>query len=328
MRRGPGYRALTLLAVLAGALVAAASARADSFVTFGVNGPQPANVTVDAGEAIHWTNDHFASQSVTSTAGLFDSGPIPSGGGFSMAIHVPGVHTYSSSANPFFVGTIRVTLTELPGDPDDLVADAIPDVLFPPADPGEIATHPSWGMVASTRRILLGFDADATVGDVNDVLESIDARILGGRPRLGILLVEVPEFPYWAGGGEGGGEGAPDVEVHDLDRFSGLDAALQRLRKQPSIAFASMSPEGEVTTVPRRSDAEAEGMAGTWAWDDSGQANWGLRDARFPQAWNFFESIRRQSPSVVTGIVDNGFEQHDDLPGFDLPSELCNLPQS
>ena len=38
-------------------------------------------------------------QSVTSTEGLFDSGAIPPGGGFSMKLQVPGTHRYRSSGS-------------------------------------------------------------------------------------------------------------------------------------------------------------------------------------------------------------------------------------
>lgn len=43
--------------------------------------------------------------------------------------------------------------------------------------------------------------------------------------------------------------------------------------------------------------------------------NWTLEASRLPQAWNWRETIQRSGnvESVRTGVVDDGFEQHDDL---------------
>ena len=50
--------------------------------------------------------------------------------------------------------------------------------------------------------------------------------------------------------------------------------------------------------------------------------NWNLEASRFPQAWNLLGAIKRRNARVDTVIIDNGFAEHDDLPGLDIP-QLC-----
>jgi plastocyanin len=69
-------------------------------VTITDTGFQPASVTLNPGDGIHWTNASSQTQTVTADDGLFDSGPIPIGGGFSLAIAIPGTHAYGSTSSP------------------------------------------------------------------------------------------------------------------------------------------------------------------------------------------------------------------------------------
>ena len=309
-------RLAILVSVALGALVAAGPAAADAQVRITLFGFDPAVVTVQPGEAIHWANDTFLPQSVTSGRGLFDSGLIPPGGGFSMAIHIPGAHGYASSENPLFDGAIRVRPQQLPGEQDDLAADAIPDLTFPEVAENEVQTHPLLAVDASTSRILLGVKPNATVGQVNAALAGVDAQIAGGLPSLGILLIQVAEQPTWT-------SSAPD-----LGGFTGLAAALDHLRQSTAFEFVSMSTAVQSNALPR--PPEDEGVPGVWSWDDTGMANWGLKDARFPAAWNLRESIARTKPTVVTGVFEQAFDQHPDFkqaPGLpsllDIRTRLC-----
>ena len=128
-----------LVVACAAVLAAPATARADATIMLTSAGPIPPTVTVRAGEAVHWTNEHFLTQSVTAADGLFDSGPVPSGGGYSLSLHVPGEHAYTSAANPFLTGTVRVIGRSLGGADADPARDRIPRIRFPEADPDEIA---------------------------------------------------------------------------------------------------------------------------------------------------------------------------------------------
>src|SRR6187455_657469 len=56
----------------------------------------PGVVNADGPQDLRWTNETDVEQSVVSTEGLFDSGVIPPGGGFSMKLQVPGNHPYRS----------------------------------------------------------------------------------------------------------------------------------------------------------------------------------------------------------------------------------------
>src|SRR5262249_16326606 len=72
-------------------------------------------------------------------------------------------------------------------------------------------------------------------------------------------------------------------------------------------------------------DPTFPGTGWTWATTDTG-GNWGLKAARFPQAWNFLESIRRKAPKTLTGVMDGGFDEtHEELqpPTFTLEDKLC-----
>src|SRR4051794_40002347 len=62
-----------LLAVIA-VLVVASPARADQSVTLTARGFEPPDLTVDAGEAVHFSSNIQSTWSVTSDEGLFDSG--------------------------------------------------------------------------------------------------------------------------------------------------------------------------------------------------------------------------------------------------------------
>src|SRR5207248_2275264 len=70
------------------------SASASNEVRITDSGFDPSSVTIGAGGSVHWTNASSAAQSVTSDDGLFDSGSIPPGGGFSIAAAASGTHAY------------------------------------------------------------------------------------------------------------------------------------------------------------------------------------------------------------------------------------------
>jgi hypothetical protein len=173
----------------------------------------PASINLAAGGSVHLTNETIQPQSVTSTDGLFDSGPIAPGGGFSIALAVPGNHAYTSSANPALTGAIQVLLTTLNGPPGDLASSHIPLLDFPPHADGDMVMDAALGVEVARTRIIVLFTRTATVAQANAALATAGVTIIGGSPREAILLVAAPDTP-------------------DL---SGLHAALQALQAAPAV---------------------------------------------------------------------------------------------
>jgi alpha-tubulin suppressor-like RCC1 family protein/uncharacterized protein YkwD/plastocyanin/thiol-disulfide isomerase/thioredoxin/uncharacterized membrane protein YphA (DoxX/SURF4 family) len=255
------------------------------------NGFKPAIVTILAGQGVHWTNQSSQPQSVTANSSLFDSGELQPGAGFSIALAIPGTYDYYSTNNAAFQGQVRVFLQEMPGLPDELASDHIPDMVFPPAEEADFSYHPTLAFRASRTRILVGFKPDTTVAQANDALQAAGTPIMGGLPDMGMLLVQGPDTPD----------------------FSGIIGAQETLLANPAVEFAAMDMAVETKVIPQAAE-NITLLFGSWIWDltpDGG--NWGLEASRFPQAWNWMDVIQRNNPQIRTGIIDGGFEAHKDL---------------
>lgn len=296
-----------LAALVCALLGAAPAASADETIRLTDDGFSPQQVTVDAGETLHFSSHSGESWSVTDDGGLFDSKTLPAKGAYTMTLSVPGTHVYRSKGSPDHEGRILVRSRALPGQPGDSAGARIPKLPFPEVGENDVATHPSFGVQASTTRIMLGFEPDATVADANAALADADVTIIGGMPSAGMLLVSARDA-WWAD-----------------DDFTLLEEALEALRASPAVRYAAMSTKIDEQSVPRAPDPASLG-GGSWDWDnpfDSG--NWGMVWSQFPEAWNLLENINRRSPAVITGIVDKGFEEHSDLkpPLLEIQSRLC-----
>lgn len=272
----------------------------------------PDEVTVVPGQAVHWTNESADDQSVTAENGVFDSGPIPAGGGFSMALDVAATHVYSSSGDPDFAGSVQVVLEELPGAPDEPAEEHIPDIPFPPVAEDDLGEHPDLMVLAHRSHLLVGFVEGATVAEANAALDAAGTPIVGGLPDLGVVLVAAPDTPD----------------------FSGLVTAVETLRAHPAVQFAALDAELTTSSLPRAAEAITETFPNApWVWDpDLPEAigmggNWGLEASRFPQAWNLLEPIKRTANAVQTGILDEGFNDgHPDLANVLQTEQLCRAP--
>src|SRR5262245_9520803 len=228
-RRTDRFRAGALLrsGAVAASIVVALSFVGTAFgwrdISIAPSGFIPTLVTEDGQQDLHWTNETpQGTPKVLSNEGLFDSGPVPPGGGFSMKLQVPGHHPYHSDISTVHNGAIDVTMQGLPGDVSDPAADHIPDLAFPPAADGNVQVDARWGVPASTTRIMVGFKPGTTVGQANTILGAAYATIVGGMPDVGIVLVEVP--PSFG-----------------ADPFLNLKSDLTTLRADPSVDFAAMS---------------------------------------------------------------------------------------
>ena len=71
----------------------------------------PITLTVVPGTTILWTNKDAISHTVTSDAGLFDSGPLKSGDTFSYTFASTGTYTYHCANHPSMLGSVIVTAT-------------------------------------------------------------------------------------------------------------------------------------------------------------------------------------------------------------------------
>jgi len=301
---------LAVLPCLSGDLRSATAQSASSQVSITDAGFLPSSSAIGAGDSVHWTNQSTQAQSVTANDGLFDSGPIPPGAGFSMAIAVPGDHRYHSTTNPAVSGVVRLVVMGLVGSAGDLANNRVPNQPFPHDDPADMSMHPRLAVLTSRTHILVTLSASATVAQANAALAAANVAVLGGLPKLGILLV--------------GATDSPD--------FSGLDAALRSLRANPAVASAAMSMAAEADVVPSAAESGMQASPINWLWqtnpatDWQTQADlgdWGLEASAFPQAWNFLEVIRRKNVVVGTAIVDAGFQGHADLSALTIEQALC-----
>src|ERR1041385_4169234 len=174
-------RSAAVIGSLLAALIFAGTAFGVREISIDDLGFLPGVVNADGPQDLRWTNNTGTEQSVVSTEGLFDSGSIPPGGGYSMKLQIPGTHRYRSTTTNS-EGTIVVPLHSLPGGSTDPVADHIPDLSFPPVADGDVAIDPRWGVPASRTRILLGLSPGVTVGQANAALDAAHATVIGGLP--------------------------------------------------------------------------------------------------------------------------------------------------
>jgi plastocyanin len=68
----------------------------------------PATITVSSGTTIRWTNKDQAIHTVTSDAGIFDSGSLGNGGTFNWQFNDVGTFTYHCKFHSMMTGTVVV----------------------------------------------------------------------------------------------------------------------------------------------------------------------------------------------------------------------------
>ncbi len=323
----PALLALGLVLLSLVAISAPASAIncvEDASVSIGDAGFSPAQVCVLAGGRIEWRNDSSSDQTITESTGLFDSGIVPPGGRFAISIEAAGPRRYASLTNPSSGGEVYVAVTGLGGASTAKADDQIPDLPFPLTVDSDYSEHPELLIPVSRSQLMVGFEPEATVQQVNDALSGAGAVIVGGLKRPRILLLAVPD--------------APD--------FGPLDAARRALGASPGIAFAVVSAAMETKDVPRPVDVVAklsleagelsaelvykQDFDASWEWNlvlgPSGGprgegGNWGLEASRVPQAWYLREHIVRAGTGDdrVIGVFDDDTTAHPDLDDNRLP---------
>ena len=273
------------------------------------------------GQTVIFDNRSASSQTVTEANGVFDSGPIPPGGGYAMSVPTAGLYSYASASLPDSAKALLVVgVLDLQGAPTDPVHGHLPDLVIPPSTTHDMDIHPRWGIGASRTRALVHFAPGATIADADRALAAAGVTIIGTVPSVDVAVVEIPDTPR--------------------GDFGPLTAALASSRADPAIAAAAL--DTEVTTRrspnPRRTNSRTMrapkacrtstgrsiAFATATVCPAVTAATGASSPSRFPEAWNVLDPLRTQSPAVQTIVFDQGFDpSHPDLQNATLDTSLC-----
>ncbi len=192
------------------------------------------------------------------------------------------------------LGPIIEVPVRLSGSDADPAAEAIPLLAYEGKSQDYSDDHPDFpGLFVSYRVILLAFHLDTTVGEANEILEAIDAEIVGGLPGVaseseGIIVLR--------------------VKASDHDELAlilqSLGSDLRVLSVAPDVLFEP--------TVCTPLDPKTQAR---WSWEDTPQGkNWGLELSRVPQMWNLNAALEKSGGRTFVGVLDTGFHpNHEDL---------------
>jgi hypothetical protein len=191
----------------------------------------------------------------------------------------------------------RVRADQLPGAPGDPAGPAIPDLGFRARAQDYSDTHPRLrGLPLSFNTLLLSFTPATTVGEANAVLDRLGATIVGGIP------------------GAAGGSGILFLRLPSTDHPEMIEV-LAFLRGHSRVKVAVQDVLLSAGMVSRR----GRSVPAAWVWDLNPWAgNWGLEAISVPQMWNLNAAIQKaierdKRDSPLTGVLDVGFQAHEDL---------------
>ncbi|HEX6250631.1 MAG TPA: S8 family serine peptidase [Gemmatimonadaceae bacterium] len=175
------------------------------------------------------------------------------------------------------------------GDPAVL---AIPRKPFVARPEDYSTTHPQLpGLPISFNTFLVTIDPNATVGEVNAVLEEVEATIAGGIPGVpgqagGILILRAP-----------------------ITSHAQMETLLTSVRAQGPVLRATQDVLLGTTALTK-----PNGGTPPWTWNLQATGdNWGLEASRVPQMWNLNAAVRKSGATTTVGVIDAGFAPHDDL---------------
>src|SRR4051812_45954399 len=115
-RRRLTLASVALLAALVGALALATTVSADATVQM-TEGSQsdinswgftPPAATINAGQAVTWTNSGSIAHTATAPGGAFDTGMLAPGESKTVTLSTPGEYAYQCTPHPWMKGTITV----------------------------------------------------------------------------------------------------------------------------------------------------------------------------------------------------------------------------
>ena len=213
------------------------------------------------------------------------------------------------------------------GAPQSLAIDSIPEYYADPALPSDYEVASAAGLVAGLEihksRLIVKINANSTTAEVNELLESIQAKV-AGRAGIDLVYVELINNPtqedlVWAMA-ELEGSSAIDIAVEDILVGSEEGGEIT------ITAHKDTSDTCEESSIPRASEWTGTYYRGDGdrAWNRTAPSgNWWLEFIRMPAVWNFNDAIKRRalkeskpadelSPPI--GVVDVGFQSHPDLP--------------
>jgi len=181
----------------------------------------------------------------------------------------------------------------LPGPPGAPIGRAIPALAYLPLPASYQLGHPEAPEVPlSTRDLTVSFHASATAGDVNQLLQSLAAEVVGGIPSSstvagGILVLRLPTSTHAA-----------------------MEAALATLRASPLVRAAHQNYPVSGDALPTRPAAP-----GTWTWEvDPQGGNWAFEVGRAPQLWHFNDRVQASGRRTDLLIFDRYFwPSHEDV---------------
>lgn len=90
------------------ALATASAATPEVPVSIVSRAYQPAELMVEAGQTVIWTNRGFGPHTVTAAGGEFDSGRLNAGESFKVTFTTPGVFAYACTIHPSMHGKVSV----------------------------------------------------------------------------------------------------------------------------------------------------------------------------------------------------------------------------
>jgi plastocyanin len=99
---------LTPLAALAIVPVTVNAAASEVPVSIVSRAYQPAELMVEAGQTVTWTNRGFGPHTVTAAGGEFDSGRLNAGESFKVTFTTPGTFAYACTIHPSMHGKVSV----------------------------------------------------------------------------------------------------------------------------------------------------------------------------------------------------------------------------
>jgi len=84
------------------------TAEKSSVINISGNKFNPAELTVDVGTTVTWSNGDSATHTVTAPSGAFNSGDMKSGQNFGYTFNEPGTYEYGCTIHPSMKGTVIV----------------------------------------------------------------------------------------------------------------------------------------------------------------------------------------------------------------------------
>jgi subtilisin family serine protease len=195
-------------------------------------------------------------------------------------------------------------------------------------DPTAVATSDqpitTRGLPVQKDYILLQLKPTAAPNAVDQLLDKYRLTVQSGVPEIGLLVVKIgddtPAMVTARAAATSGGE-RPTTAIN----LKALRNTIASLREETIVREAAVNTLLDRKSVPQSTDGEGHYRDGTlhfWDWREGTgtpaandrDGNWGQKFVDFPQAWNFENAILARGDNAVhVGVLDVGFNQHEDL---------------